>query len=364
MKKTAFIFLIIMLLFMISVPIKACAEKINDIEIEYNDQIDVVMDEYDIGIKAEEAKEVTISGMTDKIISKTDFSKRKAINLLVTIILVTVLTAILKTAGSGLIKNSSDIYSSVCTLTAAAVIAPELSRMFINGVNAVKLSGGFISAFIPVYAGITAVSGGAVTAGVYDITVLTASELIVNLSCSFLMPLLSAATLLSVTGSVCGNANFSGTVNIIKKAVTWLLTSAMLLFTGYTNLKCTLAGKADGAATKTARFIISGLVPVIGGAVSDAYTTVRSSLLVIQGTAGAAGNIAVILIIMPVLLQIVVFRLIMCAGAAVSDIFDEGGMTKLLRSFDSTLAIIQSVLVCYGMMFILCTAALMKNTGW
>ena len=353
MKKTAFIFLIIMLLFMISVPIKACAEKINDIEIEYNDQIDVVMDEYDIGIKAEEAKEVTISGMTDKIISKTDFSKRKAINLLVTIILVTVLTAILKTAGSGLIKNS-----------AAAVIAPELSRIFINGVNAVKLSGGFISAFIPVYAGITAVSGGAVTAGVYDITVLTASELIVNLSCSFLMPLLSAATLLSVTGSVCGNANFSGTVNIIKKAVTWLLTSAMLLFTGYTNLKCTLAGKADGAATKTARFIISGLVPVIGGAVSDAYTTVRSSLLVIQGTAGAAGNIAVILIIMPVLLQIVVFRLIMCAGAAVSDIFDEGGMTKLLRSFDSTLAIIQSVLVCYGMMFILCTAALMKNTGW
>ena len=364
MKKTAFILFIITLLFMISVPVKACAEDINDIVSEYNGQIDGVMDEYNIGIKAEEAKDLTISGITDRIINRTEISKHKAINLLVTIILVAILTAALKTAGSGLIKNSSDIYSSVCTITAAAVIAPELSKIFTNGVEAVKLSGGFISAFIPIYAGITAVSGGIATAGVYDITVLTASELIVDLSGSFLMPLLSAATLLSVTGSVCGSADFSGTVKIIKKAVTWLLTSAMLLFTGYTNLKCTIAGKADGAATKTARFIISGLVPVIGGAVSDAYSTVRSSLGIIQGTAGAAAIIALILILMPVLLQIVIFRLIMCAGAVFSEIFDEGGLTKLLRSFDSTLAIVQGVLVCYGMMFILCTAALMKETGW
>ena len=101
----------------------------------------------------------------------------------------------------------------------------------------------------------------------------------------------------------------------------------------------------------------------MGGAVSDAYSTVRSSFSIIQGTAGAAACFGVILLIMPTVLQIVTVRLVMWVGTAVSGLFDEGTMTKLLRSLDNTLSIVQSLLICYGMMFILCTAVIMNNTG-
>ena len=135
------------------------------------------------------------------------------------------------------------------------------------------------------------------------------------------------------------------------------------VFTGFVTFKCTLAGKADGAATKTTRMVISGIVPVVGGAVSDAYATVRSSFDIVRGTVGTGGCIAVVLIILPPVIQVLAVRLVMWIGSAAAELFEEKAMQKLLDSLDSGLAIAQSVLVCYGVMFVICTGILMQTVG-
>ena len=141
------------------------------------------------------------------------------------------------------------------------------------------------------------------------------------------------------------------------------MTIAMTLFTGFVTLKCTLTAKADGAATKTAKFMMSGFVPIVGSAVSDAYSTVRSSFDVIGGTVGTAGVFAVILILLPPVVEIVIFRFVMWIGAAAAEMFSSAALSKLLKGFDSGLAIAQSVLICYGLMFVLSTAILMQCTS-
>ncbi|MBR5682339.1 MAG: hypothetical protein IKW96_03520 [Ruminococcus sp.] len=362
MIRIAKLLLIIAVIFCFCGELKVYAVE-NSPEDEYNHQLDEVLSEYDIDLGSEEIKDVTFSGIMEKAAEKTGVSRENVLGLLGTVIVVALVSAVLKSAGSGFINDSPELYSAVCNITAAAVIMPPVFSTFSRTLEAVKLGGGFLTAFIPVFAGITAVSGGIATAGVYDVAVLAASELILQLSGSFLMPLLSASAMLSVTGSVFKGADMSGMVQLIKKTVTWLLTSSMLLFTGFVTLKCTLAGKADGAASKTVRFMISGLVPVVGGAVTDAYATVRSSFEVIRGTVGTAGCFAIILIMLPPVIQIMIFRLVMWTGAAVAELFGEDSMSKLLKSFDSALAVAQSVLICYGLMFILCTAILLRNAG-
>lgn len=335
----------------------------NSIEIEYSDRLEDVLNEYDIDFEADNIPDVTFSGLAKKVAIRTGVSKEKIFNLLGMIIIVTVISAVLNNAGSGIMNRSADIYSAVCTLTAASVISPSIFNAFSQSLEAVKLSGGFISAFIPVFAGITAVSGGIITAGVYDVSVLVASELILQLSASLMMPILSALTMLSVTGSVFKETDMSGIVQLIRKTITWLLTASMLLFTGFVTLKCSLAGKTDGAASKTVRFMISGLVPVVGGAVTDAYSTVRSSLDIIRGTVGISGCFAIVLILLPPVLHIILFRVVMWTGAACAELLGEESLSKLLKSFDSALALAQSVLICYGVMFLLCTAILLGNVG-
>lgn len=363
MKRTVGIIFITILLCFFMTPVRAAADYETDTKAEMASQFDELLSDLDIGYSSDDISGLTFSSLVDDIKNRFSDISGKPLKLLGTMILVIAVTAVLKSVGGGIFNNSGRIYSSVCILTAVAVIAPQLFTVFGNTLSAVKTGGSFVAVYIPILACITAAAGNITSAGVYDISVLAASELIIQLASGFLMPLLSAVTMLSVTGGVFSHNSCSGAVQLIKKLINWGLTVAMTLFTGFVTLKCTLAGKTDGAVTKTARFMISGLVPVVGGAVSDAYATVRSSFDVIRGTIGTGGCFVMILLIMPPLLQILVYRAVLWTGAAAADLFGEEQMNKLLNALDSGLAIAQSLLICYGLMFILCTGILMQTVG-
>ena len=363
MKRIVYAVSMIVLLFMAVMPLRCRADSDDSAEDRIRSEIDGALGDHGTGITYDGINDIGFAQLAGMIADKADLPVRSIVSLAGTVVLVTVLSALLKSMGSNLVKGSSDMCGIVCTLTAAAVMIQPVSRAFENTLEAVRLCGDFVTVFIPVFAGITAASGGVLSAGVYDAALLAVSELIVQLTGGLLMPLLTAATMLSAAGSFFSGADLAGTVRLMKKAVTWGMTTAMLLFTGFVTLKCTLAGKADGAASKTARFVISGMVPLVGGAVSDAYATVRSSFDIIRGTAGTAGCFAVAVILLPPLVQIVMFRGVMWIGSAAAGLFDESGASKLFEAFDSALSIAQSVLVCYGMIFVLCTAVIMRSGG-
>lgn len=72
-------------------------------------------------------------------------------------------------------------------------------------------------------------------------------------------------------------------------------------FVGLLSIKGLLAGAADSAVAKGAKFLIGSFVPVVGGAVSDALGSIVSSLSLVRGATGAFGILAVLLIALPVL---------------------------------------------------------------
>lgn len=363
MKKTGASLIIIILLLLFSAPMTAYAVDEQEAKSEYSQQLDDILSDYDIETSSDEITSLTFGEFARELAARVKDSDNSPFKLLGTILLVTVLSALLKNTGSAVFHSTADIYGLVCVLTAVTVISPLLFAAFSQSVEAVTVSGGFISVFIPVFSGTAAASGQITSAAVYDIAVLAASELIVQLVSGFLMPVLSAAVMLSVTGSVFLRNDMSGIVQLLKKLITWGMTITMTIFIGFVTLKCSLAGKTDGAATKAARFVISGSVPVVGGAVSDAYAAVRSSFDLIRGTVGTIGCIAVLLIILPPVIQLMLFRFVMWIGSAAAELFGADHMKKLLSSFDSALAIAQSVLVCYGVMFVLCTGILIQTAG-
>lgn len=75
----------------------------------------------------------------------------------------------------------------------------------------------------------------------------------------FLLPILSVTVVLAVSGSVFPNVSVESIVKLIKKLITWGMTVAMTLFTGFTTMKCTLAAKTDGAAAKQLNLLFQDL---------------------------------------------------------------------------------------------------------
>ena len=361
MKRIIKAVIITLLLIFMAAPLTAFAEDVCSTEV--NDEFDEILEENGVDLCYSDIEGITFGELTKKIGERLPDIRTRPMRLLGAILLVTVLSAAVRSVGGDFIKSGDNIFNSVSVLAASAIIAPYLMEVFQEVLASVRAGGDFLAVFIPVFTGITAATGGIMSAGIYDLAVLAASEMIVQLSAAYLMPVVSASTVLSVTGSIFSDADLSGIVRLLKKVVTWGMTIVMTLFTGFVAFKCSLAGKADSAATKAARLVISGFVPVVGGAVSDAYATVRSSFDIVRGTVGTGGCIAILLLLLPPVIQIMAIRLVMWTGAAAAEIFGEKNMHKLLDSLDSGLAIAQSVLVCYGVMFLLCTAILMQTAG-
>ena len=67
----------------------------------------------------------------------------------------------------------------------------------------------------------------------------------------------------------------------------------MYLFTGFMAVSGLLSGHVDATALKAAKVTVSGMVPVVGGIISDAAETVLYSAGLLKGAVGTFGMLAV-----------------------------------------------------------------------
>lgn len=360
--KKIFVFLAVIFVFLAVSPFSVYAEDYSEPLIEISDELDSILDEYDLGFSVENISELSFSELVIEIKNSLVSRIQAPVRILCAIFLVVIFSTLMKSAGStSLSKNSADIYNMVCVMTAVTVIVPQLLTIYNETLQTIQHGGNFILVFVPIFSAVSAASGGFTSAGVYHIMMLAASELIIKLSESYLLPVLSITSAFAVTGSVFPSTSLDSLVNLLKKAITWGITITMTLFTGFVSLKCTIAGKTDGMAAKTAKMLVSGFIPIVGGAVSDAYSAVKGSFEVIGSTMGTIGIIAIVLVILPKIIELFIYRAVMWIGSAAADIFSDNSVSKLLKGIDSGLVIAQSILVSYGIMFILCSAILMQT---
>ena len=363
MKRCIITIITAAVLFIIAAPVFAFAEDIPSAEKEVYSQLDDILEDSDIGCDTAEISSFSFKELIETLKNRTEAEASAPLKLLGGLLTVIAFTAVLKCIGGIYFKTASELYSTVSVLLASSATAVPVMELFGESVDSVKKCGSFIAVFIPVFSGITAASGGISTAGAYDAAVLVASELFVQLTSGLLIPMLSIVIMLSVVGSVFKDIDISSIASSVKKIITWLMTLSMTVFTAFLTLKCTLTGKADGISSKAARFVISGAVPIVGSAVNDAYSTVRSSFDMIRGTVGVTGCIGAALIILPPLIRILVLRIVLCIGSAAAELFSTESINKLLKAFDSGLAIAQSILICYIVMFVLSTAIILQTVG-
>lgn len=332
---------------------------------EISAQVDDMLEEYDISYTYEDMNDLSLSDLFESVKENLAARASAPFKTLGLVLMVIFFSALMKNIGETALLNraSSNMYNLVCVLSSVTVITPLLLNAYGNAESAIDTGGGFMKIFVPVFAGVTIASGHITSAGVYNTITLVAAEFIVELSRNFLMPLLSITIALAILGSVFSHTAVDGIIRLIKKLITWVMTVALTLFGGFVSLKCTLGASADGFAAKTAKFVISGFVPVVGSAVSDAYTTVKGSFDVMRCTIGLAGTVAVVMIMLPPVIELLLYRAVMWIGTAVAEMFSADSIAKLMKNLDSGLSIAMSILICFSMLFIICTGILMKTAG-
>lgn len=271
----------------------------------------------------------------------------KPLKLLVSLCGVVLLCAMANSIADTGTSGLKGAFSAVGVLAGAGIAVTAVWEVLNETLTMLSGAANFILVFIPVFTAVTAVLGHALSATAVNAASLAATQLFSQLAVNFLAPMCGAIMGLSVTGAIHPQLNLAKLGEIIKKFVVWGLTLIMTVFMSILSAQTIVAASSDNTFIRTAKFMVSSGVPIVGGTISDAVNTVQGSLELLKGSIGTYGIIAAAAIILPTLITVGCYKLSMMCARSAGEIFGLKELSELFKSCESVMAIILAVQVCF-----------------
>ncbi len=249
--------------------------------------------------------------------------------------------------------GSSATVKYATALSAAALISAPALSVISACINAMKGCSTFMLSFVPIYAVVVASSGGALTAVSMSTLLLTAAQAISYISSFVVVPLLGGYMAISFASAVSPIVSQSGIAEGIKKISFWIMSLMTTIFVGILSIQTAVNASADTLSLKTAKFIVGSAVPVAGTALSEALTTVTASMGLLRSSVGVYGVIACCAIFLPLLAELLIWRIMLTVTSSVSDLFSAGELSSLLRSVDTVMSVMTGIILLTCAMFVI-----------
>ena len=154
------------------------------------------------------------------------------------------------------------------------------------------------------------------------------------------LPLVYAYVASSLAYAALGNEGLKRIGNLLKWIVTSALTGVLLLFVGYLTVSGVIAGSADAAAVKTAKLTISGMVPVVGGILSDAAEAVLAGAGLLKNMVGIFGMLVILFLCIAPFLQLGIHYLTYKVTAALTATVADGRIAGLIDAIGGAFGLI------------------------
>ena len=253
-----------------------------------------------------------------------------------------------------------NVINMAAVLFSVTVIISPLYDAMESAVSSVGVCADFMKSLIPVLVGIVSASGNPSLAVSFQSCAFAAAEVISALGKNYVVPIVGAVTALDLTGSLMPSMKLSGITELVKKTVIQTLSFTATLYVSFLGIKGALANAADTVASKGIKLVISSAVPIVGGAVSEAYSGIIGSLVLVKSTVGIFGIIVIAVITVSSMLQLLFWIFALKLGAAAGEVFSLGGVSSLLKALSCAITLLNVVILFGAVLFIISLALLLS----
>ncbi len=210
----------------------------------------------------------------------------------------------------------------------------------------------FSTALLPVMAGAITLSGAPATASATQAVTLFALSLLIRFITSVLVPAVCAYLALITMNAALGNDSLSGLAGFIKWLTTGSLKLMLTVFIAYLSISGAIGGSVDAVTLKTAKFAVSGSVPVVGGIISDATESMLAGMVAVKNAVGVFGMLGVLAICVAPFLQVGLNYLFFKAGSAVLSPICSPSLSKLMAGIGDSFGLMLGMLgTCSAILF-------------
>ena len=243
--------------------------------------------------------------------------------------------------------------SSVVTASSVVVGICIFERLYplVNSVvGSLTEAGDFFSSLIPIFSAITVAGGGVSTAAVGA----TGMSVTLGIIGAFSGKILSyAASMMFLLGMIPDSQGIAGGVlRAVKGFFGWGVGVVCFLLGATMSLQTVIASASDGALIRSARFTASSAIPIVGGAVSGALSTLASGISYAKGIVGGGSVVVLLGITLSPIILLLVYRFILSLAVNFLNFLGTGGGVRVFSAMLGALDALIGVLVMSTIVYI------------
>lgn len=249
------------------------------------------------------------------------------------------------------------------TVAVAFLLLKSANSLINLGTQTVSQISEYGKLLLPVMTTAMAAQGGVTTAAALYTGTAFFDTLLTDLISRLLTPIIYLFLALAAANSAVGEDLLKKLRDTLKWAMTWVLKIILYVFTGYIGITGVVSGTTDAAALKAAKLTISGVVPVVGGILSDASEAVLVSAGTVKNAAGIYGLLAVIAVWIGPFLKIGAHYLMLKVTAGVCGVFGSKRVTGLIQDFSGAMGFVLAMTGTACLMLMISTVCFMKGVS-
>ena len=212
---------------------------------------------------------------------------------------------------------------------------------------------GVMNLLTPVMEGLYLAGGNLTQKAVTTEAVMLAVTLVGNFSGKLLAPLTNLLFTLSCMSGVCSDVKIGGFTGGLRKTIMRLWQFGTLLFSFLLSVQTILAKSADSLAAKTARFAIGSFIPMAGGVIAEAFSTLKEGISVLKNAAGIGGIIVLLLIMVPGILPLILYKCALSIAETAAEMLNLGEMRGMIADIHGITDMLFAFVLYTSLMFML-----------
>ena len=244
--------------------------------------------------------------------------------------------------------TESPLSPSLNVVTSLAVVMTlviPIASLMNAADEAAETASRFTEAFGAVFAGILIANGQTASAAGYSAFLTGAIDASSICASEVVFPMLRIFLALSCVSAISESVRIDAVIRFFEKYAKWLLGFMAVMISTVLSISGIIAASSDSVGARAAKFVLSGSIPVVGGAMSDAYLSIKSGMTLLRNSTGAFGIIATAYIFLPVIVRTILWRFVVGIGEAFCDSMNLSDLQKLMKSLSATLSLLLGVLV-------------------
>jgi len=176
-------------------------------------------------------------------------------------------------------------------------------------------------------------------------------------------PMIYVFLALAAANSAVGEDALKKLRDFVKWLMTWSLKILLYVFTGYMGITGVVSGTTDAAALKAAKITISGVVPVVGGILSDASEAVLVSAGVVKNAAGIYGMLAILSVCIGPFFRIGAHYLMLKTTGALCAVFGSKRVCGFIADYSTAMGLLLAMTGSVCLLLLISTVCFLRGVA-